>query len=90
DAVTGDDKEEESGGRNPESVPLIDVDRAVVLIDGPVDDDEEPDENAPLLSGAGGIGSFGSMGGGGGGGHCSDDADSGVGGLGIPLYMPRR
>ncbi|XP_068230155.1 uncharacterized protein [Palaemon carinicauda] len=79
------------GGRNAETVPLIDVARDVILIDGPDgEDDDEPDENAPLLAGGSRGGGGGGIGMGSGLGGCSDDADRSLGGLGIPLNMPRR
>ncbi|XP_068230154.1 uncharacterized protein [Palaemon carinicauda] len=78
------------GGRNAETVPLIDVARDVILIDGPDgEDDDEPDENAPLLAGGSRGGGGGGIGMGSGLGGCSDDADRSLGGLGIPLNMPR-
>ncbi|XP_066990504.1 uncharacterized protein [Macrobrachium rosenbergii] len=78
--------DDDLGGRNAEAVPLIDVARDVILVDGPDGEDDEVDENAPLLAGGSrGVGSsimgMGLR-------VCSDDGN--IGGLGIPVNMPRR
>ncbi|XP_064121360.1 uncharacterized protein LOC135225799 isoform X3 [Macrobrachium nipponense] len=79
--------DDDLGVRNTEAMPLIDVARDVILIDGPDGEDDELDENAPLLAGGSrGVGSNVEMGlrvG-------SDDDDRNIGGLGIPVNMPRR
>ncbi|XP_042230271.1 uncharacterized protein LOC121871824 isoform X2 [Homarus americanus] len=66
------------------TTPYIDVNRAVVLVDGVKEDeeDDEPDERAPLLG----------TGGGSGGGTGSGGIGGGNRGLGLtlPLNMPRR
>ncbi|XP_066990497.1 uncharacterized protein [Macrobrachium rosenbergii] len=77
--------DDDLGGRNAEAVPLIDVARDVILVDGPDGEDDEVDENAPLLAGGSrGVGSsimgMGLR-------VCSDDGN--IGGLGIPVNMPR-
>ncbi|XP_064121359.1 uncharacterized protein LOC135225799 isoform X2 [Macrobrachium nipponense] len=78
--------DDDLGVRNTEAMPLIDVARDVILIDGPDGEDDELDENAPLLAGGSrGVGSNVEMGlrvG-------SDDDDRNIGGLGIPVNMPR-